>query len=319
MRYFNKILFLLMAMVVMGSALAQSTHDLRFNEMMIKNVDNYQDEYGRCVPWVEVFNPAYNTVNLAGCYITDDTTGLSNTRKRGGEIPSHWYRISKSDINTAMPQRSFVIFFLDGEPLYGTFHVNFDARTSKTNYLALITSDGKELIDIMHYPASLRDTALVFGYENDGITENAHILDHFTPGSSNEVTIKASKEEKLKKEDPYGIGLSIIAMSVVFSCLILIYLMLKVFGAMSRRAARKEAEKSGKIASVASTVDGKKDDDIVLQTGEEIAAITAALHLHFNSMHDEESEVITIHMPSAHYSPWAQKELVMKKAPRINK
>ena len=51
----------------------------------------------------------------------------------------------------------------------------------------------------------------------------------------------------------------------------------------------------------------------------EIAAITAALHLHFNSMHDEESEVITIHMPSAHYSPWAQKELVMKKAPRINK
>jgi len=317
MRYFNKILFLLMAVVIMGNAFAQSTHDLRFNEMMIKNVDNFQDEYGRCVPWVEVFNPAYNVVNLAGCYITDDTTGLSLMGKRGSEIPAHWYRISKTDGNTAMPQRSFVIFYLDGEPLYGTFHVNIDARTSKTNYLALITSDGKELIDIIHYPASLRDTAVVFGYEMDGITENAHILDHFTPGSSNEVTVKASKEEKLKREDPYGIGLAIIAMTVVFSCLVLIYLMLKVFGAVSRRAARKEAEKSGKTAAVASTPDGK--EEIVLQTGEEIAAITAALHLHFNSMHDEESEVITIHMPSAHYSPWAQKELVMKRTPRINK
>lgn len=306
-----------MAVVVMGNVSAQSTHDLRFNEMMIKNVDNYQDEYGRCVPWVEVFNPAYNTVNLAGCYITDDTTGLSCMGKKGAQIPAHWYRISKTDVHTAMPQRSFVVFFLDGEPLYGTFHVNFDVRTSKTNYLALITSDGKELIDILHYPASLRDTAAVFGYEKDGITENAHILDHFTPGSSNEVAVKASKEEKLKREDPYGIGLAIIAMSVVFSCLILIYLMLKVFGAMSRRAAKKEAAKNAPAAATLSNAEGKEDD--VLQTGEEIAAITAALHLHFNSMHDEESEVITIHMPSAHYSPWAQKELVMKKAPRINK
>ena len=318
MRYFNKILFLLMSVALMGNVLAQSTRDLRFNEMMINNVDNYQDEYGRCVPWVEVFNPAYNTVNLAGCYITDDTTGLSATGKRGGQIPTHWYRISKTDIHTSIPQRSFVIFFLDGEPLYGTFHVKLDARTSKTNYLALITSDGKELIDIMHYPASLRDTAIVFGYEKDGITENAHFLDHFTPGSSNEVNVKSSKEEKLKREDPYGIGLAIIAMSAVFSCLILIYLMLKVFGAVSRRSAIKEAEKSGNIPAAAANIDGKKEE-VVLQTGEEIAAISAALHLHFNSMHDEESEIITIHMPSAHYSPWAQKGLVMKKAPRINK
>ena len=58
MRYFNKILFLLLATVIMGSALAQSTHDLRFNEMMSKNVDNYQDEYGRRAPWVQGFNPA---------------------------------------------------------------------------------------------------------------------------------------------------------------------------------------------------------------------------------------------------------------------
>ena len=68
-------------------------HDLRLNEMMIKNVDNYADEYGRHVPWVEIFNTAYNTVNITGCYLTDDTTGLANASKKGGVIPAHWYRI----------------------------------------------------------------------------------------------------------------------------------------------------------------------------------------------------------------------------------
>jgi len=46
---------------------------------------------------------------------------------------------------------------------------------------------------------------------------------------------------------------------------------------------------------------------------ETIAAISMALHLFFNSARDEESEVITINMPSAHYSPWALKSLVMKR------
>ncbi|MDR0207224.1 MAG: hypothetical protein LBI45_08225 [Bacteroidales bacterium] len=46
---------------------------------------------------------------------------------------------------------------------------------------------------------------------------------------------------------------------------------------------------------------------------EEIAAITMGLHLFLNSCRDEESEVITIDMPSAHYSPWALKSLVMKR------
>ena len=58
----------------------------------------------------------------------------------------------------------------------------------------------------------------------------------------------------------------------------------------------------------------KADDEAV--NGETVAAIGTALHLHFGSMHDEESEVITINMPSKHYSPWAQKELTMKRNPR---
>lgn len=322
MKSISKYVILLAVVLFAGSAFGQSVRDLRFNEILIKNTDNFDDEYGRHVPWVEIFNTAYNNVNMAGCYLTDDTTGFTAAGKKGGEIPEHWYRIPKTDVHTNMPQRSYLVFYLDAEPLYGTFHANFDPRTSKTDYLALISADGKDLIDIMHYPKeALMDSTLSYGLENDGITGNAHFLDQFTPGSSNEVKATVSKQERLKRDDPYGIGLAIISMSVVFTALILIFCMLKLFGYGSKKIAQRNAQKAAAAAAIPATTDeaSTKEDLHDQLTGEEAAAIAMALHLHFNSMHDEESEIITIDMPSAHYSPWAQKELVMKRAPRIRK
>lgn len=311
---------MLAALLITASTFGQSVRDLRFNEILINNKDNFDDEYGRHVPWVEIFNTAYNSVNLAGCYLTDDTTGFAAGKKKGGVEPKHWYRIPKTDIKTNMAQRTYIVFYLDAQPLYGTFHVNFDPRTSKTNYIALISADGKDLIDLMYYPKEdLLDTTLSYGLMEDGITGNAGFLDQFTPGSSNETQAKVSKQERLKRDDPYGIGLAIISMSVVFTALILIFSMLKLFGWSSKKLAQKNAKKTETpvVANVAN-VDGEKQEDEQL-TGEEAAAIATALHLHFNSMHDEESEVITINMPSKHYSPWAQKELTMKRPPVIRK
>lgn len=311
---------MLAALLITASTFGQSVRDLRFNEILINNKDNFDDEYGRHVPWVEIFNTAYNSVNLAGCYLTDDTTGFAAGKKKGGVEPKHWYRIPKTDIKTNMAQRTYIVFYLDAQPLYGTFHVNFDPRTSKTNYIALISADGKDLIDLMYYPKEdLLDTTLSYGLMEDGITGNAGFLDQFTPGSSNETQAKVSKQERLKRDDPYGIGLAIISMSVVFTALILIFAMLKLFGWSSKKLAQKNAKKTETpvVANVAN-VDGEKQEDEQL-TGEEAAAIATALHLHFNSMHDEESEVITINMPSKHYSPWAQKELTMKRPPVIRK
>lgn len=320
MKSCTKYLVLLAALLITASTFGQSVRDLRFNEILINNKDNFDDEYGRHVPWVEIFNTAYNSVNLAGCYLTDDTTGFAAGKKKGGVEPKHWYRIPKTDIKTNMAQRTYIVFYLDAQPLYGTFHVNFDPRTSKTNYIALISADGKDLIDLMYYPKEdLLDTTLSYGLMEDGITGNAGFLDQFTPGSSNETQAKVSKQERLKRDDPYGIGLAIISMSVVFTALILIFSMLKLFGWSSKKLAQKNAKKTETpvVANVAN-VDGEKQEDEQL-TGEEAAAIATALHLHFNSMHDEESEVITINMPSKHYSPWAQKELTMKRPPVIRK
>jgi len=61
------------------------------------------------------------------------------------------------------------------------------------------------------------------------------------------------------------------------------------------------------------------ESSLQMQNGikdEEVAAITMGLHLYLNANRDEESEVITIDMPSARYSPWALKSLVMKRVVR---
>lgn len=318
--YINKFLITLIGMLFSVSLFGQQVTDLRINELLIKNDSNYVDEYGRHVPWLEIFNTAYNSVNVAECYLTDDTTGLAS-----GTGIKNWYRIPKGDPKTLILQRSSVVFYLDNNPLYGTFHVNFDPSQSKTNYVALISSNGKTLIDIFEYPDTLRHISLSYGCKDDGIktmeTEdgkvisNIDFLHYFTPGSTNKVILEATKAEKLKERDPYGIGLAVIAMSVVFTALFLIFAMLKVFGKWNRYSEKRKAARKKEPVMVM-TQEPKEPQIKESTTGEEIAAITLAVHLYLNSSHDEESEIITIEPPVIRYSPWSQKHLIMKRVHR---
>ncbi len=309
---------LALCIVLLGSVslFGQQVTDLRLNEMLVVNDSNYVDEYGRHVPWIEIFNTSYNQVNIAGCYLTDDTTGLSV-----GDA-SRWYRIPTTDPTTWIPQRSSKVFFLDNSPLYGTYHTNIDPNTSANHYVALINSNGKTLIDIFVYPEALLTSAQSYGCYDDGINtkvengkkvKNMGMLPYATPGSVNKVQTGATKSENLQKSDPYGIGLAVISISVVFAALIMIFLMLKIFGYTATRKDRKaKKEQAADVPAATANVPANE----VGPTGEELAAITLALHLFFNSQHDEESEIITIDMPSKHYSPWSQKNLVMKKVVR---
>lgn len=318
MKYINKFFFFTIAFFTLSSAFGQSVRDLRINELYIKNNDNYTDEYGRRVPWLEIYNKAFNWVDIGGCYLTDDTTGLYAVKKNGADVPDHWYRVPKGDPKTNIPQRSFVVFYLDNQPLYGTFHVNVDPRTSSTHYIALVNSNGKDIIDIFEYPQELCDTSCSYGCISDGNRNSISYLQDFTPGSTNHATKQATKEEKLKKDDPHGIGLAIISMGGVFLMLILIYFMMKIFGTMAARRTRKATQhRLAKVFKLGKKVSKSVASSIKAPNGEEAAALAMALQLHFYSLHDEESEILTIEMPSARYSPWAQKGISMRKTPRI--
>ena len=61
----------LLAMVCMGLR-AQSATSLRINEVLVVNDQNYQDDYGLHNAWIEIFNTSFASVNLEGCFLTND-------------------------------------------------------------------------------------------------------------------------------------------------------------------------------------------------------------------------------------------------------
>jgi Na+-transporting methylmalonyl-CoA/oxaloacetate decarboxylase gamma subunit len=93
------------------------------------------------------------------------------------------------------------------------------------------------------------------------------------------------------------ITLAIVGYVVVFSALVVLYIVFTSLSkAMNRSASRRLREKGKNF----------KEDEISV-TGEVNAAISMALFLYFNEMHDEESGNLTIKNISRRYSPWSSK------------
>lgn len=336
-----KHIFLTLA-ILMGafSMNAQTIIDLRLNEILIKNEDNLTDEYGCHSAWVEIYNTSFNSVNLGGCFLTNDTTGLAAAQKdknKLNEFKAACYGIPTGDPLTLLQQRSCAVFFLDGIPTYGTFHTNFTPDNS--NYVALIGSDGKTLIDIITFPDRIRFSGESFGCEIDGVVaenrdnsifakkhndDQRTILKHSTPGSNNKILSGENKADKLIKNDPYGIMMAIMSMTIVFSVLVIIYIVLKLFGHFTKKNAAKTA--APKAAVKTTTPGGKPTDEelaaiaLALNNAgigadeEEIAAISMALYLYLDTQHDQESEVITFN--TNNNSTWGQKHFNFKQDPR---
>ena len=349
MKKMKHILLTLAIVLAAFSMQAQSIVDLRLNEIMLKNDSVYADEAGRYVPWLEIFNTAYNSVDVGGCYLTNDTTGLAAAKKDKeafAQFQSKCYIIPKGNPKTLMNQRSCVVFFLDGDNSYGTFHVNF--TTDNSNYVALIGSDGKTLIDLMEFPPYLRNKSVSFGCAQDGIVaegrDNTVIkknalnpeekdlrteLSFYTPGSNNEPKSSESKADKLAKNDPHGIAMTLMAMMIVFSVLFIIFLVLKIFARVAKRNQNK-ANAAAQAPAAAPAVKGGEPtpEELAAITmalhesmggadEDEIAAVALALYLHLYTNHDYESEVITFGN-DADYSVWGQKHFNFKRNPNRN-
>ncbi len=89
---------------------------------------------------------------------------------------------------------------------------------------------------------------------------------------------------------------SVIGMVVVFVALIILVLLFDFIQYLVLSSNRKKLIKAG-----------KKEEEIIDVSANEIAAISMALHLFMNEMHDEESNVITIKRIERRYSPWNSK------------
>ncbi len=284
----------ILLMVVAGTdcAKAQNVSDLRINEILVLNDSNYVDNFGEHNSWIEIFNSAYSPINIGGCYLTDDIN-----------MPNKYW-IPTGDPATILPPRGYVLFFADELPTRGIFHLNFNLKDAEV--IALFDA-GSNMIDELKITQPQK-IDVTYGRVTDG-SEDMTFLEHSTPAANNDHSRKASAGEKFVEFDPYGIGMTMIAMFVVFSALASLYIIYKNIGRFFIRKAF--ASKKDQTQAVA----GKRVKEEEM-SGEVNAAIAMALYLYQSELHDEENTVLTIKKVSRNYSPWSSKIYTLRKSPR---
>lgn len=303
----KRIIIAAIALAAGASALsAQSRKAVRLNEVMVENSSSIVDDYGEHHGWIELFNSNFAPIQISSMYLSNDST---NPKK---------YPVPLGDVNTRIEKRQHVVFFADGEPNKGTFHTNFTLIPGQGNWIGLYDADGS-LIDEIIVPAEL-SIDQTYARKSDGDGEWAIRTgaddDYITPSSANVIKDTNSRVEMFAEIDENGFGMTIMAMCVVFSALLLLCLCFYAIGAIGKSVSR-----SNKIKS---SGDDHTDREVRAATahdsGEEIAAIVMALHEHFNA-HDAENTILTINKVKRAYSPWSSKIYNLREIPqhRINR
>ncbi|MDE6043722.1 MAG: OadG family protein [Muribaculaceae bacterium] len=298
----KRIIIAAIALVAGASSLmAQSRKAVRLNEVMVENTSSIVDDYGVHHGWIELFNSNFAPIEISSMYLSNDSTNPK------------MYPVPLGDVNTRIAKRQHVVFFTDGEPEKGTFHTNFVLTPGAENWVGLYDADGS-LIDQITVPASVAADQ-TYAREEDGKGQwqlrTGHGDFYITPSSANVIKDKNSRVEKFAEMDENGFGMTIMAMCVVFSALLLLCLCFYAIGAIGKSLSR-----SNKIKSMG---DDHTDPEVRAATdhdsGEEIAAIVMALHEHFNA-HDEENTILTINKVKRAYSPWSSKIYGLREVPQ---
>ncbi len=300
----KKRLLMMLAVVAMccAAAMAQTRTALRINEVMVENTpDGIADEYGAHHGWIEIFNANFAPIEISSIYLTNDSTKPT------------MYPVPLGDVNTRMPKRQHVIFFTDGEPNKGTFHTNFVLDPTRDNWIGIYDADGRTLIDEVLVPAGIlpgqswartEDGAGIWAIRTGGED------DYITPSSANVIKDTNKKIEDFANRDANGFGMTVMAMCIVFTALLVLCLSFygigKIGSLVSRlNKARAQGNETPQLSEIRST-----EHDI----GEEIAAIAMALRDHLDA-HDAESTILTINKVRRAYSPWSSKIYNLREIP----
>ncbi|MDO4771459.1 OadG family transporter subunit [Porphyromonas sp.] len=276
------------------SAWAQSVRSLRINEVLVINESSIRDRYGNNGAWVEIYNTSAAILNLGGCYLTDDTS-----------MPMK-YRVPRGDRETLIPPRQHKILWLDGAEERGTFHTSIHLDPERENTLALYESDGKTLIDKVIIPSGQR-ADVSYARTEDGKSDFAS-CESPTPQANNRTILDQGNTEYFKMHDEIGLVATLISMLVVFTALIVAYIIFKSIGKAAVNMVKKKSVSAG-----ATQEEATASIDI---PGDVYAAIGMALYEHTNSFHDEESTVITIDRVRRRYSPWSSKIHTLTQRPQ---
>lgn len=301
---------LLAALCLSSCGNNKNTSKVLLNEVLVTNESNFQDDYGVHSAWIEIFNKSFGSVDLAGFQLKVSSTP-------GDTIT---YNIPKGDILTSVKPRQHALFWADGQPTRGTFHVNFMLNPAVTNWIALY-NNSKIKIDEVTVPANMQAnqsygrideaaTNLTAFNSNAWEVKDGSNKRYVTPSTNNQTLDKNAKIEKFQQHDEIGIGMAITAMTVVFCGLILLYVSFKIVGNLAIKFSKRNAMKAHGITDkkTAKEVLGKN-------SGEVYAAIAMAMHEYQEDVHDIEDMRLTINKVKRTYSPWSSKFYMLRETP----
>ena len=298
-----KILLFAGCLLMASNLCAQNMSDMRLNEFLVINTNDFQDDFGQQNSWFELYNTSYGTVDIGGCYLTNDPNDLKK------------YIIPKGDVLTKIKPRQHILFWADGQPYRGTFHVSFSLEDS--DEIIFVSSDGKTIIDRVKIPKEMKSMPNIsYGRPMDGIgskdgsNEGWQIMERTSPSTNNFGVDAETKSMIMSKTDSHGMIMTVTAMTVVFIALIILYIVFRILGKKAFTQKVKTAEETS----------GRKIDRASI-TGEAYAAIAVALHLYSaeDEAHDFESLALTINKVRRSYSPWSSKIYSLRETPVVTK
>ena len=297
---------LLLSGVLMFSAtgvFGQGAKNICINEVLTNNTASIQDEFGQREAWIELENTSFTTYNIRGMYLTTDRSVL-NPQMSVPERIKRMCIIPNGEPRTQIGGRQHIVFFSNSNPAKGKLHLALKVPMSEPVWIGFYNGNAEELIDSVTVPALAADQS----YARHGNQWSVKSADNVTPGIENFIKTDETKDAKLKREDPHGIGITLLAMGIVFFCLALLFLFFWIFGLiMNHLDTAKKVVNAQPIKPITKTVEVTHDlahaTGNILQDGLEkkgidkevyIAVISMALKQYQDDVHDVESGIITI-------------------------
>ena len=298
---------ILLSGVMMVSAVGvfgQGAKNVRINEVLTNNTTSIQDEFGQREAWIEVENTSFTTYNIRGMYFTTDRSVLDPKMS----VPERIKRMSvipSGDARTQIGGRQHLVFYCNSNPAQGKLHLSLNVPMSEPLWIGFYNGNATELIDSVSVPALAADQSYARQSATSWAVKSA---ENVTPGIENFIKTDETKDAYLKREDPHGFGITLLAMGIVFFCLFLLFVFFWLFGAIMRHLdTAKKVVNAQPIKPITKTVEVTHDlahaTGNILQDGLKtrgkdkevyIAVISMALKQYQDDVHDVESGIITI-------------------------
>jgi len=145
---------------------------LLINEFMASNDTTIADAEGGYDDWIEIYNAGNIPKDIAGMYLTDDLTELTNS-----QIPA-----DDPDLTT-IPPGEFLLLWADKEPEQGVLHLADVKLSGGGEQIGLTDTDGTTVLDSLTYGEQTTDVS--YGRLPDG-TNTWEFFEVPTPGEPNQ-------------------------------------------------------------------------------------------------------------------------------------